>query len=177
MSSYMPISPQTQLKCGPPTPWHELNTDSLLKYVDQCHTLQILHVHPLTRHNRTRIQCREVRHRHQAESYQNWLLLTERSTIAATLNIPQTPEQISDCFWSDLYGCEVYDPQNQILGTVCEIVNYGASDIAIITSIQPPHHKWMLPLHDQFFELISSSSSSLHLRVLMTAHQLEEYRS
>lgn len=41
-------------------------------------------------------------------------------------------DEASEFLWSDVVGAEVYDASGMRMGTIVEMVNYGASDIAVI---------------------------------------------
>lgn len=85
--------------------------------------------------------------RTQAEECVHAVVLIQRDELR--------PTTLAQCWWSDLYGCEVYDDQEVYLGRVRAIDNYGATDIAEVVADGggTPAVAWILPLHDGVAEL------------------------
>lgn len=97
---------------------------------------------------RYHVRMHEMTSRTQAEGCVQAVVLIQR---AETL-----PTTLAECWWSDLYGCEVYDGHEIYLGRVRAIANYGATDIAEVVADGGTARAplaWMLPLHDSLAEL------------------------
>lgn len=94
----------------------------------------------------------------EVEKYKGWVIRVSAEE--------QGQLEDGEYYYHQIIGCEVYTEEDELLGTVSEILSPGANDVWVVTSSQPKRKPILLPVIDPVVQKVDVENRRITVHLL-----------
>ena len=102
------------------------------------------------------VKFSEINSIDEAEAYKNCVLSADREMLG------ELPEGVY--YIADLIGCEVFDENNNKIGTLTDVFNTGANDIYVVS--RPQNKDLLIPVIDETIINVDTENKRINVKLI-----------